>query len=144
MKLPTKREINPYPGDLDGDYAERNWFGISIEEGAKNIETNAFHYGEDFTYMGSVAFNFYLQSAVMYAKSASSSDDSDFVNTFVGTIESKLDDEEEHGLIQLSKNVCTELLSVFIFEYGKFDIDKNIYGNLLAKAKKCHEQLQKI
>jgi len=143
VKLPTKREINPYPGDLDGDYAEKNWFGISLEEGAKNIETNALHYGEDFTYMGPVAFAFYLQSAVIYANSESSREDSDFANCFIGLIESKLQDADERDHVKRAKIVCIELLSAFVSEYEKFDISEDIYGNLLNKAMKCHDQLQR-
>jgi len=140
MNLPSKIEINPYPGDLDGDYAEKNWLGVSIEEGARNLAENSFHYGEDFRYMGPVAFAYYLQSAVMYAKSAASSDDADFLNVFVGIIEARLADEEQEA-VRLSKDVCQALLGVFMSDYAKFDVDQNIYGDLRARAKRCHEQV---
>ena len=131
--LPTKKQINPFPGDLDGDYAVKNWLGKSIEEGIKMLASNSLHYGEDFSYMGKVAYNYYFDSIIGYAKSKDSSEDSDFVNSVLAsTIEFRWEHDKE--IILHSKNKVILLLEYIIENYDKYDIDIEIYGDLKQSA----------
>ncbi|MCH2175627.1 MAG: hypothetical protein MK193_07860 [Lentisphaeria bacterium] len=140
-KLPTKKQINPHPGDLDGDYAVKNWLNKSIKEGASLFEENALHYAEDFSYMGHYAFNYYLQSAILYAQSKASIEDSDFINSFIGTLKFRY--KYDKKVIKKSINRCLELLSVIVDEYPKYEVNKEIYGDLEGKAKKLIKKLNK-
>ena len=125
---PSRREINPCPGDLDGDYAEKNWLGKSINDGVEMLRTNALHYGEDFMYMGPTAFAYYMESAVRYALSQESSEDSDFASAFFDRIEFRF--SEDAKAMACAREVCCELAGVIIQEYAIFDIDESIYEKL--------------
>ena len=60
--IPTAKEINPYPGDLDGEWAVKNWFGKTIEDGISMYMKSPGSYNEDFMYLGEVAFNYYFDA----------------------------------------------------------------------------------
>ena len=138
--LPTKKQINPYPGDLDGDYAVQNWLGKSIDEGVGMLTENSLHYSEDFTYMGKVAFNYYFDSVLKYAKSNQSNEDCGFISGIINcTLEHRWEYEKE--IIKGSKSKIIDFLNYVINNYEKFEIDADIYGDLKQKAQTLIEQI---
>ena len=58
--LPTERDFDPYGGDLDAQYAWRNFGGLTLEEANKRFRENPEVYQEDFMFMGGTAFGFYF------------------------------------------------------------------------------------
>ena len=139
--IPTKKQINPYPGDLDGDYAVQNWLGKSIQDGVTMLESNSLHYCEDFTYMGKYAYNYYFDSIIEYAKSDKSNEDCDFINAVLNsTIEFRWDEEKD--IIEGSKSKINHFLNLIITNYDKFEIDLDIYGDLKLKAQELIEKIK--
>ncbi|HKQ39872.1 MAG TPA: hypothetical protein VJ063_17470 [Verrucomicrobiae bacterium] len=61
MSLPTKDEINPWPGDLDGKTAVRHFLGKSLDEAEALFQEASLVYQEDLMFMGASAFRFYVQ-----------------------------------------------------------------------------------
>jgi hypothetical protein len=59
MSLPTAREINPIPEDLDGRCAERHFLGKTLDEAEALFRENSLCYQEDLMFMGVSAFRFY-------------------------------------------------------------------------------------
>lgn len=60
LSLPTERDFDPFDGDLDAQYAWRNFGGLSITEALTLFRENPIHYQEDFMFMGGRAFIFYF------------------------------------------------------------------------------------
>lgn len=91
MERPTKAQINPF-NCLDGQVAERNWHGLTVEEGAALIARNPIYYQEDFLWMGPEAFRYYAKSILLFLQSEAGQDDGLFVHCILGTMELRLNE----------------------------------------------------
>ena len=69
MRLPTAREINPIPTDLDGKCAEKHFLGKTLDEAETLFREASIIYQEDLMFMGAPAFRFYVQAAISYIQS---------------------------------------------------------------------------
>ena len=58
MKTPTAEEINPFPGDLDGECGVRHFLGKSIGQIAVEFRDHGMSYQRNLMFMGAVAFCF--------------------------------------------------------------------------------------
>ena len=58
--LPTEDDFDPWGGDLDAQWAWRNFGGLTLDAAMKKFPEKAECYQEDFMSMGSRAFSFYF------------------------------------------------------------------------------------
>src|SRR5688572_183983 len=98
MRLPTAREINPIPEDLDGQCAEQHFLAKSLEEAEALFREASIVYQEDLMFMGPIAFRFYVQAAINYIQSESSTGDADIIYCLTGILEHRLENEAEELL----------------------------------------------
>ncbi len=128
MRLPTAREINPVPEDLDGKCAEKHFLGKTLEDAEALFREASIIYQEDLMFMGAVAFRFYVHAAIRYVRSEASTDDSDIVSCLAMIFEHRLEFEAEE-----LPPVAPQLASVcrYILEhYDRFALTPDIYGDL--------------
>jgi hypothetical protein len=69
MPIPSARDINPVPEDLDRQYAERHFLGRTLEEAVDLFRERFEVYEEDLLHMGIVAFKYYVPAAIEFANS---------------------------------------------------------------------------
>ncbi|MGN6547170.1 MAG: hypothetical protein ACTHK7_19110 [Aureliella sp.] len=58
-KLPTERHFDPYEGDLDAQWAWKNFGGLTLDEAKAKFWERPEVYYEAFMFMGGKAFAFY-------------------------------------------------------------------------------------
>ena len=58
--LPTEEDFDPWGGDLDAQWAWKNFGGLSLDEAKAKFPQKPHVYYEDFMCMGSKAFAFYF------------------------------------------------------------------------------------
>lgn len=137
MELPTKDEINVY-NSLDEITACKHFLNKTLEEVEVLFRESSLAYGQDLVWMGPRAFDFYLQAVINYLQSDYSAADNDIVNCLCSVIEYKL---EEEGFSLVRDKVNT-IIDYVIANYDKFEVDTNIYGDLLEKYRQLHNQLK--
>jgi hypothetical protein len=127
MCLPTAREINPIPEDLDGRCAEEHFLGKSLGEAEALFRENSLCYQEDLMFMGVSAFRFYVRAAISYIQSSAATGDSDMINCFVGILESRIEREfkELAPAAPLLARACRYILE----HYDRFAVTPEVYGD---------------
>ena len=60
MSLPTEKDFDPWGGNLDAQWAWRNFGGLTLEAAKEKFPKKPECYQEDFMFMGSRAFAFYF------------------------------------------------------------------------------------
>ena len=128
MRLPTAREINPAPEDLDGKCAEKHFLGKTLEEAESLFREASIVYQEDLMFMGPVAFRFYVQAAISYVQSDASTGDPDMISCFAMILEHRLKFEAKE-----LPPVAPELALVYRYileHYDRFSRTPEIYGDL--------------
>ena len=60
MPLPTEKDFDPYGGDLDAQWAWKNFGGLTLDEATSKFRERPEIYQEDFMFMGGKAFAFYF------------------------------------------------------------------------------------
>ena len=128
MRLPTTREINPIPENLEGQSAEEHFHGKSLEEAEALFCENSLYYQEDLMFMGAPAFCFYVQAAISYIQSAAATEDSDIVNSLASILDHRLQFEAKEliGVAAQLASVCRYILE----HYDRFALTPDIYGDL--------------
>jgi hypothetical protein len=137
MKLPTKDDINVC-NSLDEITASKHFFNKTLEEAELLFRESSLAYGQDLMWMGFRAFVFYFQAAINYLQSDYSAGDSDIINCLYSLIEYRWEEEE----FLLAHDKIEAMVSYVIANYEKFEVDTNIYGNLLEKYQQLHNKLQ--
>jgi len=130
VNIPTPEQINPF-GDLDGNHAEKNFLGKSIEEAEALFKESSLYYQEDLFWMGPKAFCFYLPAVYRYLQSKDSEEDCDILNCLAGTLDSRLKDDGSQ--IADAFPAMLDLCSYVLENYEKFGVDRTIYGDLKIK-----------
>ncbi len=138
--LPTREDISPTSGaDLDERAALEHFFGKSQSEASALFFDNPEYFADDLMWMGSKAFAFYFPSLEPYITSEESSGNADIINTLIGTLKSRLDDDP------LSIRDCrTSVLRVLVFvreNLGKFQIDPCINGDVAGELSAIIEKV---
>ncbi len=128
MPLPTAREINPIPDDLDGQIAEQHFFGKSLEEVEALFRESSLTYQEDLMFMGPIGFRFYVHAVIRYIKGGAATGDSDIINCIAGLLEHRLLFEAAE-LIPVSGPLA-DICAYIVGHYDKFDLSPEIYGDL--------------
>jgi hypothetical protein len=128
MNLPTAKEINPVPENLDGRCAERHFLGKTLEEAEALFRESSITYQEDLMFMGPSAFRFYVHAVINYVRSETATGDSDIISCFASILEHRLEfeaDELPPVAPQLA-SICAYILQ----RYDKFMLTPEIYGDL--------------
>jgi hypothetical protein len=60
MSLPTEKDFDPWRGNLDAQWAWRNFGGLTLEAAKEKFPQKPECYQEDFMSIGSRAFSFYF------------------------------------------------------------------------------------
>ena len=143
MITPTAVEINPIPECLDGKCAVEHFEGKSIEQAEKLIAENSLYYSGDLLWMGPVGFRFYFKATLAYLKSVASHEDPDFLNSMIGTLESRLFGEyNDFEEIKDGVDDYVEFCSYALDNYDVYGLDESIYGDLRPNLRRLSKQLQ--
>lgn len=98
MNIPTEADwrSEDWEGDLDTEWAYREFHGKTMEEAVRLFEDNALRCSENLIYMPNRVFGFYLKAYITYLMSDAAVGDSNGASCFIGLIrlraESKRDD----------------------------------------------------
>jgi len=65
-QLPTEHDFDPYGGDLDAQWAWKNFGGVSIDSATRMFREKPEWYQEDFMSMGGIAFAYYFPAVETY------------------------------------------------------------------------------
>jgi len=66
--LPTEQHFDPYDGDLDAQYAWKNFGGLTLDEAKAKFRLHPEFYQEDFMSMGGKAFAYYYPVIETYLR----------------------------------------------------------------------------
>jgi hypothetical protein len=139
MSLPTPDDFNVF-NSLDEETASKHFLNKTLIEAQALFLEDGLTYCQDFMWMGPKAFKFYLEALFNYLKSDDSIGDSDIVNCLLSVVEYRRNDE---GFSSAVDRVRT-IIGYVIANYGKFQVDPAIYGDLLKKYKALHCELSKM
>ena len=144
MNLPTEHDINPIPGDPDGEDAVKMFLGKSLDEAEKLfLEDTGLSRIEDLSWMGPVGFMFYFQAALRYLKNPMSAKDSCFASSMTRLLESRvIEQHEDYDQIKKARANMLEFCQHLMNNYDFYDIDPDIYGDLRPRLKKLLEKLK--
>jgi hypothetical protein len=138
MSLPTAREINPVPTDLDGKCAEKHFLGKTLQQAEALFREASIIYQEDLMFMGPIAFRFYVQAAISYIQSDTSRDDSAIISYFASVLEHRLEFEAEE-LVPIAPqlaSVCHYILE----HYDSFQLVREIDGDLRPRFQSLEQR----
>ncbi|MEO8108808.1 MAG: hypothetical protein ABI594_02195 [Ginsengibacter sp.] len=133
MNLPTKDEINIY-NSLDEIAACKHFLGKSLEQAEALFRENSAYYQEYLMWMGPVAFNFYLESAINYLKSDDAVGDSHLIECLYQIVVFRMKQKE----FVLAIDRVNKLIAYVMEYYDKFEVNEVVYGDVLSK----YEHLQ--
>ena len=142
MKLPTAKEINPIPEDLDGQFALRHFLGKNLEEAEALFRENSLRYQEDLMWMGAIAFRFYVQAVINYIHSESATGDADIINCFAGILEFRLEHEEKE--LQLIASLLADTCAYIITCKERFDLEIDVYGDFRGRYQTLQQQFKNM
>ena len=137
MKLPTEDEINVH-NSLDEIVASEHFLNKTLEEAEALFRENSAYYQEDLMWMGPRAFAFYLQAAINYLKSPHSAGDDHILSCLYEIVMFRLPEEG----FPLALNGVKTLIDYVVNNYEKFNVDKDIYGDLREKYRELQTQLE--
>lgn len=139
MRLPTEDEINVY-NSLDEISASEHFLNKTLEQAEELFRENSSYYQEDLMWMGPRAFHFYLQAAINYLRSEHSAGDDHMLDCLYEIVVFRSDQE---GFL-LAIDRINEMIDYVIDNYDKFDVDEDIYGDLIGKYTELQSQLKDI
>lgn len=138
MKLPTKDEINVH-NSLDEITACEHFFNKTLLEAEELFRENSSYYQEDLMWMGPRAFNFYLRSVINYLQSDNSAGDDHLIDCLYEIFVFRSKEKE----FLLAIDNVNKLIDYVINNYKKFDIDIDIYGDLIGKYRQLQSEFKK-
>jgi hypothetical protein len=139
MRLPTVNEINVF-GTLDEMSAAEHFLGKTCEEAEALFRENSLAYLEDLLWMGPQAFCFYAPAAVTYLRSSAAAGSPDDINSFIGIVEFRL--QEQRSQIAPSLPSLRAAARYVLDHWEDFEVDPAIYGNLRERYGVVARQLQ--
>jgi hypothetical protein len=139
IMLPTEEDINVY-NSLDEQQAVKHFLNKTLEQAEAMFRDNSAYYQEDLMWMGPKAFQFYLQAVINYIKSDYSIGDSQIISALNAIIKFRFD---EVGF-SLAIDKVRDLVDYVINHYEKFDINSDVYGDLLGEYRQLQTQLQDL
>jgi hypothetical protein len=140
MSLPSARDINPIPDDLDGKVAEEHFLGKSLEEAVKLFEDNFLYFQEDLLFMGAPAFRFYLEAAIQYAESQEAKYCAEDARLLLMVLRHRWEYEPDE--LAPVRDSLLEYCRGVIDRIPHTDVDPAIDGNLEAEYRSFLAQLE--
>ena len=112
MPIPSARDINPIPENLDGQYAVRHFLGRTFEEAIELFRERFEVYAGDLIHMGIVAFKYYVPAAIQFANSDAARYDCAIARTLLGVLDHRCLYEREQlsDLSGLFRDYCNSVL----------------------------------
>jgi len=138
MTPPAANEINVF-NSLDEIAAAEHFQGKTVEEAELLFREDSGFYQEDLMWMGPVAFNYYLESAIRYLESAYAKDDDHFISCLYEIVQFRRNED----MFSLAAGTVGRMLDYVINNYTKFNVSEDIYGDLLTAYKELRDQLKK-
>jgi len=133
MSLPTQEEINPFPEDLDGQCAVRNFLGKTREQITREFHERGMSYQEDLMFMGSRAFCFYFPAAVDYVTASWPDTDGDVINCLVSVVEHRL--EYDSPDIRDAFPEIVRFADHLLAHNADLALDPEVYGDLRPRLR---------
>jgi len=137
MRLPTKEEINVF-NSLDEISACEHFCNKTLEQAEALFRENSAYYQEDLMWMGPRAFHFYLQAVLLYLQSDDSVGDDQLVDCLYNIIVFRANEKE----FLLAIDCINRMIDYIINNYDKFDVNNDIYGNLIEKYRQLQSELK--
>ncbi len=106
----------------------RNFLGKSVDEAEAMFHERMDFYGEDLTFMGIVAFRYYIPAACRYIRSQLPDAHPPMIGDFATVVGNRLDDESDE-----LKLVAPELLQIcheILARFSRFDESDELMRNL--------------
>lgn len=140
MPLPTKEEINPVKGYLDGQTALKHFYGKSQSEAAKLFFEYSIGYTDDLYAMGGKAFCFYFPTLEPYLLSQESEDDPCIIDAMAGILEHRI--QFDSPSIKGCLVHVLRMLTYVSENIEKFNADPDLFGDLAGRLKNLIEQVR--
>ena len=140
MNLPNREDINPYPGDLDGQCAVENFLGKNRQQITSELARHSMSYQEDLMFMGPIAFCYYFPSVLDYLLEPGADGDADFINGICAVMEFRL--EHDRDEIKATLSDMLRFAEIVQSSYGRFEVDEEIYGDLQARFRHICESIR--
>ncbi|MEP0916981.1 hypothetical protein NC981_09125 [Leptolyngbya sp. DQ-M1] len=137
MRLPSEDEINIH-NSLDEISASKHFLNKTLQEAEALFQENSAYYQEDLMWMGSQAFQFYLQAVINYLKSEHSLGDDHLIDCLYEIVVFR---SQQDGFL-VTRDRVKEMINYVIENYAKFDVDEDVYGDLLGKYRQLQSQLK--
>lgn len=134
---PTKTDINVHDS-LDEIAAKDHFLGKTVDEAELLFRENSAYYQDDLMWMGPRAYEYYLQSVVNYLKSPQAAGDTHIISCMYSVIRFRA---EESGF-ELGRESVGELVDYVIGSYEKFDVNPDVYGDLLSQYEELKSELE--
>ncbi len=131
MQLPTAREINPIPEDLDGKYAEVHFLGKTPDDAVAMFEEAFEYYQEDLMNMGTSAFCFYLPAAIEYAESADARHDALVAGMMLSLMQHRWEFDAAE-ILSMRDSMCRYCADALL-RVPEMDVDPEIDGDLAGR-----------
>lgn len=136
--LPSKEDIND--GTLDGDYAERNFYGKNIHEAAQLFFESSEYYAADFLGMKDKGFVFYFPSVEPYLLSDESDNDSECISLLLLVIDFKI--KYRPAAIDEISDVILRILIYILNNLEKFDMLDELWGDCPGKIQNLIDRIK--
>lgn len=128
MKIPTREDFIIY-NSLDEISAYNHFFNKTLEGAELLFRDNAAYYQEDLMWMGHQALKFYLIAVYNYLISKFSTLDSHFIYCLYEIFTFRSKEKDFHIYIY----EVNRIVDYIIENYQKFEVEYEIYGELLQK-----------
>ena len=128
--LPTADEIM-LTGSRDEQHALENFLVKTLEQAQELFRANFLSRQEDLSYMGPVAFRFYVPAAINYLASPEADSDSDAASSFCHLIESRL--AQEPAEVAPVKSVIYDGILAILEDFDRFNCRDYVYGDVAGR-----------
>lgn len=128
MNLPSKADMDVY-GSPDELSACDHFLGKTIEQAEVMFRESGEYYQEDLMWMGPVGFSFYLRAAINYLQSEAAVGDDHLIDCLHNVVMFRM---EQDGFALAIKGV-KQVVDYVIANYQKFQVNEDIYGDVLEK-----------
>lgn len=145
QSIPTREDISIY-NTLDEREAVKHFLNRTVEEIEELFmrgEGDASFYGEDMTYMGPKAFQYYFPAYLHYLESSVAEDDFETAQSVIGTIYAKLVLGDEKESIIPVKDKVIQCLQYLVDHPEKFHLEGE-FADVLERGKTMLEKVKNL
>ncbi len=128
MTIPSEEDFY-YDGDVDERWALNHYLGKDLDFAEQRYYTlDPLSMVHDFTLVGCRAFRYYIFGAFRYLQSGHSKGEPDVYSALPEILDKKLS-EDPRAFLPIAAYII-EFSQWAIENYGKFDVDPDIYGDV--------------